>query len=60
MSAGIFCRVAPARYLRPDGPARCLQSAPELAAVVDKLEADHRRVSDLLDAVENAANVISL
>jgi hypothetical protein len=32
------------------------QSAPELAAVVDKLEADHRRVSDLLDSVETAAN----
>jgi hypothetical protein len=31
-------------------------SAPDLAAVVDKLEADHRRVSDLLDAVEGAAN----
>ncbi len=30
--------------------------APDMAAVVDKLEADHRRVSDLLDAVETAAN----
>jgi iron-sulfur cluster repair protein YtfE (RIC family) len=29
--------------------------APELATVVDKLEADHRRVSDLLDGVETAA-----
>jgi hypothetical protein len=32
------------------------RSAPELAAVVDKLEADHRRVSDLLDGVETSAN----
>ncbi len=32
------------------------KSAPELAAVVDKLEADHRRVSDLLDGVETAAD----
>jgi hypothetical protein len=31
------------------------QFAPDLAAVVDKLEADHRRVSDLLDGVETAA-----
>ncbi len=28
--------------------------APSMAAVVDKLEADHRSVSDLLDAVESA------
>jgi Hemerythrin HHE cation binding domain len=32
------------------------RSAPAMAAVVDKLEADHRRVSDLLDGVEAAAN----
>jgi hypothetical protein len=31
------------------------RAAPDLATVVDKLEADHRRVSDLLDAVETAA-----
>ncbi|GAA4557539.1 hemerythrin domain-containing protein [Planotetraspora kaengkrachanensis] len=30
-------------------------AAPELSAVVDKLEADHRVVSDLLDEVEDAA-----
>jgi hypothetical protein len=30
--------------------------APGLSAVVDKLEADHRRVSDLLDQVEGAAS----
>jgi hypothetical protein len=29
--------------------------APELSGVVDKLEADHRQVSDLLDIVEDAA-----
>jgi len=29
--------------------------APTLGAVVDRLEADHRRVSDLLDAVEASA-----
>jgi hypothetical protein len=29
--------------------------SPEMEAVVDKLEADHRRVSDLLDGVENSA-----
>jgi hypothetical protein len=32
------------------------QFAPNMASVVDKLEADHRQVSDLLDAVETAAN----
>jgi hypothetical protein len=32
------------------------RSAPDLAAVVDKLEADHRKVSDLLDSVETTAN----
>jgi hypothetical protein len=32
-------------------------AAPELNAVVDKLEADHRVVSDLLDEVEDATNV---
>ena len=32
---------------------------PDLGAVVDKLEADHRRVSDLLDAVEGAANQLT-
>lgn len=31
------------------------QAAPELGAAVDRLEADHRRVADLLDAVESAA-----
>ncbi len=30
--------------------------SPGLSAVVDKLEADHRRVSDLLDTVEDAAS----
>jgi len=32
---------------------------PEIGPVVDRLEADHRRVSDLLDAVEAAANALS-
>lgn len=30
-------------------------SAPQLGAVIDRLEADHRRVSDLLDQIEAAA-----
>jgi hypothetical protein len=32
---------------------------PELAPVVDRLEADHRKVSDLLDDVEEAARALS-
>lgn len=32
------------------------ESAPELGSIVDKLEADHRKVSDLLDKVEAATN----
>ncbi|GII51764.1 hypothetical protein Pth03_01530 [Planotetraspora thailandica] len=34
-------------------------AAPELSAVVDKLEADHRVVSDLLDEVESAATGVA-
>ena len=34
------------------------RAAPELAAVVDRLEADHRAVSALLDEVEAAARVL--
>jgi Hemerythrin HHE cation binding domain len=32
---------------------------PELGPVVDRLEADHRRVSDLLDAVEDSAGALA-
>jgi iron-sulfur cluster repair protein YtfE (RIC family) len=35
------------------------QANPALAPVVDKLEADHRAVSDLLDAVEESADVLT-
>jgi iron-sulfur cluster repair protein YtfE (RIC family) len=35
------------------------QVAPHLAATVDRLEADHRTVSDLLDRVETAAGALA-
>ena len=35
------------------------QANPALDPVVDKLEADHRAVSDLLDAVEESADVLT-
>lgn len=35
---------------------RLRASNPELDSVLDRLEADHRKVSDLLDEVEGAAN----
>jgi hypothetical protein len=34
------------------------RSAPHLGAVIDRLEADHRLVSDLLDEIEAAAGVL--
>lgn len=34
------------------------RSAPHLGAVIDRLEADHRRVSDLLDEIEAAAGAL--
>jgi hypothetical protein len=35
------------------------RSDPELGSVVDRLQADHRRVSELLDKVEQAADALS-
>jgi iron-sulfur cluster repair protein YtfE (RIC family) len=51
------CRVVHAHHGLEDAdmfPA-LRRSNPELSAVVDKLEADHRSISDLLDAVEESA-----
>jgi hypothetical protein len=33
---------------------------PELTTIVDRLQSEHREISDLLDAVENAANGLGL
>lgn len=52
------CRVVHAHHGLEDAdmfPA-LRRSNPELAAVVDKLEADHRAISDLLDEVEASAD----
>lgn len=35
------------------------QADPELGPVVDRLEADHRRVSDILEAIEDAAAALT-
>ncbi|HVC42601.1 MAG TPA: hemerythrin domain-containing protein [Candidatus Saccharimonadales bacterium] len=51
------CRVVHAHHGHEDAdmfPA-LRRSNPELSAVVDKLESDHRAISDLLDDVETAA-----
>jgi iron-sulfur cluster repair protein YtfE (RIC family) len=51
------CRVVHAHHGHEDAdmfPA-LRRSNPDLSAVVDKLEADHRSISDLLDSVEESA-----
>lgn len=51
------CRVVHAHHGHEDAdmfPA-LRRSNPDLSAVVDKLEADHRSISDLLDTVEESA-----
>jgi iron-sulfur cluster repair protein YtfE (RIC family) len=54
------CRVVHAHHGHEDAdmfPA-LRRSNPELSAVVDKLEADHRAISDLLDDVEESAKAL--
>jgi len=54
------CRVVHAHHGHEDAgmfPA-LRRSNPALSAVVDKLEADHRSISDLLDAVEESAGAL--
>lgn len=55
-----YCRFVHAHHNHEDSLffPRLRAANPELAPVVDRLEADHRRVSDLLDETESAASAL--
>ena len=56
-----YCRFVHSHHNAEDGGffPELRETNPALGSVIDRLEADHRRVSDDLDAVEAAANALA-